>query len=142
MGRDKKQEPGRKSCHWVSCFTVPLERRLQTLACLCVFSLFFVTIALNLVVLWYWRTLGAFYALYLGWIFLFDRNAHLTGGRTPIGRRWSLWKLFRNYFPSEICSEVGQICVFVLFVSDFPASFASRNLTQSRRTCSQYILMV
>lgn len=97
----KKAERKRCDCRW-SGWRTPLERRLQTMAVCVMISIFFITIALNVVVLFV-PVLWPVYALYVAWFVLFDRRTPLQGGRTPWGRNWSLWKLFRNYFPS-VCA--------------------------------------
>lgn len=63
-----------------------------------------VLILSNVVFLFFWP-LTTVYLCYVLWILIFDRETPQKGGRSPIGRRWSLWKLFRNYFPSDLVVE-------------------------------------
>jgi 2-acylglycerol O-acyltransferase 2 len=63
-----------------------------------------VLILSNFFFLFFWP-LGTVYICYLLWFILMDRDTPQKGGRTPIGRRWSLWKLFRNYFPADLVVE-------------------------------------
>jgi 2-acylglycerol O-acyltransferase 2 len=91
-------------CRWAPFFRIPLERRLQTAAVLVIILIFPLTILSNVFLLFFWP-LNGLYACYLLWFIIMDRDTPQRGGRAPIGRRWSLWKLFRNYFPSDLVVE-------------------------------------
>ncbi|XP_050296536.1 2-acylglycerol O-acyltransferase 1-like [Anthonomus grandis grandis] len=84
-------------------FSVPTERRLQTLAAgvgflWLVFGYFvclFLTIYLILFTRFWWITL-----LYVIWIFLWDAPISRRGGRqSKWVRNWRWWKYMNNYFP-------------------------------------------
>nr|XP_033780687.1 2-acylglycerol O-acyltransferase 2-like [Geotrypetes seraphini] len=84
--------------------SVPLRRRLQTLAVLqWIFS--FLALAQCCLTLFALLLLSDFWylgLLYLAWLYL-DRDTPASGGRSSDwSRNWTIWKYFRDYFPIKL----------------------------------------
>ena len=139
---------GRSGIDWVPIFSIPIERRLQTISVLifvCLFlvaPIFFSSLFIYLLFSrWYWIAL-----LYFTWI-TYDftvRKISSRGGRRLMSvRRWKLWCHMRDYFPISLLKTAdldpkknyimgyhphgimgcGAFCNFLSEATDFQGKF-------------------
>lgn len=89
--------------------SIPLKRRLQTLAvlthilCFTVMPLVSVGFVIYCLLFSSSWLLASCLAVYLAWMFLFDRYTPRHGGRRVEAiRRWKFWDYYRDYFPISL----------------------------------------
>ncbi len=86
----------------VAPWNIPLERRLQTFACLIVCLLPIALILANVMCILN-PLLWLPYACYLGFIHIYDKKSQVTGERRwSFVRKWTLFRYFRDFFPAKL----------------------------------------